>query len=158
MVTKIILILNKIRPNKKSTIYNNHCNKIHNLIVNRWVGLLHWEELPKVFWKHNNNNNNNNNNNDIDDTTVSCINGVKEEAKTISYHGNVECYIAVRLTIGLISKTKTCQMQGTFGYISEPSSTHCTPRKVVKKMQCFTMGKWKTKSFPFFHSTPVKCF
>ena len=55
------------------------------------------------MWKHNNNNNNNNNNdnnnNNIDDTTVSCINGVKEEAKTISYHGNVECYVAVRLTI-----------------------------------------------------------
>ena len=162
MVIKIILILNKIRPNKKSTIYNNHCNKIHNLIVNRWVGLLHWEELPKVLWKHNNNNNNNN----IDDTTVSCINGVKEEAKTISMEmWNVTLQWGWQLD--LMSETKTCQMQGTFGYISEPSSTHCTPRNVVKKMQCFTMGKWKTKSFPFFlltccgvikNSTPVKCF
>jgi len=51
VVIKIILILNKIRPNKKSTIYNNHCNKIHNLIVNHWVGLLHWEESPKGLWK-----------------------------------------------------------------------------------------------------------
>ena len=67
------------------------------------------------MWKHNNNNNNNNNNdnnnNNIDDTTVSCIkfkvfNGVKEEAKTISYHGNVECYVAVRLTIGFNEQNK----------------------------------------------------
>ena len=100
VVIKIILILNKIRPNKKSTIYNNHCNKIHNLIVNHWVGLLHWEELPKILRKHNTTNNN------IDDTTVSCINGVKEEANTISYHGTVKCYVAVRLTIGFNEQNK----------------------------------------------------
>ena len=51
-------------------------------------------------------NNNNNNNNNIDDTTVSCINGVKEEANTISYHGTVECYVAMRLTIGFNEQNK----------------------------------------------------